>query len=161
MITHIILFTLLLGLLLFVGYRRVSKPALVRTLSGGLLALNGILVVLALALALLLWLDYPGVTQATPLIQEGETAQEGAQGQQQAQAGGSNFTALGAALATGLAAIGAGIAVGITGSAAIGAITEKPEAFGRTLIFVGLAEGIAIYGLIISFLILTGGFGEG
>ncbi len=61
-----------------------------------------------------------------------------------------------AALATGLAAIGAGIAVGIAGAAAIGAIAEKPELVGRTLIFVGLAEGIAIYGLIISFIILGG-----
>jgi V/A-type H+-transporting ATPase subunit K len=64
---------------------------------------------------------------------------------------------LAAALATGLAAIGAGIAVGIAGAAAIGAISEKPELLGRTLIFVGLAEGIVIYGLIISFIILGGG----
>lgn len=61
-----------------------------------------------------------------------------------------------AAIATGLAAIGAGIAVGIAGAAAIGAIAEKPELLGRTLIFVGLAEGIVIYGLIISFIILGG-----
>ena len=61
---------------------------------------------------------------------------------------------LGAAIATGLAAIGAGIAVGIAGAAAIGAIAEKPELLGRTLIFVGLAEGIVIYGLVVSFLIL-------
>lgn len=64
---------------------------------------------------------------------------------------------LAAAIATGLAAIGAGIAVGIAGAAAIGAIAEKPELLGRTLIFVGLAEGIVIYGLIISFIILGGG----
>lgn len=63
---------------------------------------------------------------------------------------------LGAAIATGLAAIGAGIAVGVAGAAAIGAIAEKPELLGRTLIFVGLAEGIVIYGLIVSFLILRG-----
>ncbi|MDZ7799697.1 MAG: ATP synthase subunit C [Trueperaceae bacterium] len=65
--------------------------------------------------------------------------------------------ALAAAVATGLAAIGAGIAVGIAGAAAIGAIAEKPELLGRTLIFVGLAEGIVIYGLIVSFIILGGG----
>jgi len=63
---------------------------------------------------------------------------------------------LGAAIAVGLAAIGAGIAVGISGAAAIGAIAEKPELLGRTLIFVGLAEGIVIYGLIVSFIILRG-----
>lgn len=59
-----------------------------------------------------------------------------------------------AAIAVGLGAIAAGIAVAITGSAAIGAITEKPERLGQTLIFVGLAEGVAIYGLIIAIMIL-------
>ena len=63
--------------------------------------------------------------------------------------------ALAAALATGVACLGAGLAVGMTGSAALGTIAERPESFGRALIFVGLAEGIAIYGLIVSFLILT------
>lgn len=67
------------------------------------------------------------------------------------------YARLAAALSTGLAAIGAGIAVSGTGAAAVGAIAEKPEAFGRSLIFVGLAEGIAIYGLVISFLVLPQG----
>ena len=62
---------------------------------------------------------------------------------------------LAAALSTGLAALGAGIAVSNVGSAAIGAMAEKPEILGRTLIVIGLAEGIAIYGLIISILILN------
>lgn len=62
---------------------------------------------------------------------------------------------LAAALATGLSALGAGIAVASVGSAAIGALAEKPELLGRALILVGLAEGIAIYGLIISILILN------
>jgi V/A-type H+/Na+-transporting ATPase subunit K len=65
------------------------------------------------------------------------------------------FTSLAAGLSTGLACIGAGIAVASTGAAAIGVIAEKPESFGRSLIFVGMAEGIAIYGLIISFMILN------
>ena len=59
-----------------------------------------------------------------------------------------------AALSTGLAAIAAGMAVAAVGSAAMGAIAEKPEIMGRSLIFVGLAEGIAIYGLIVSIMIL-------
>ncbi len=59
-----------------------------------------------------------------------------------------------AALSTGLAAIGSGIAVAISASAAIGAISEKESLLGKTIIFVGLAEGIAIYGLIISIMIL-------
>ncbi len=60
-----------------------------------------------------------------------------------------------AAVSTALAALGAGFAVGKVGTAAIGALAEKPELFGRLLIFVGLAEGIAIYGLIVSILILN------
>ncbi len=59
-----------------------------------------------------------------------------------------------AALATGMSSLGAGYAVGLVGSAAMGALAEKPELFGRLLIFIGLAEGIAIYGIIISVLIL-------
>lgn len=59
-----------------------------------------------------------------------------------------------AALSTGLASIGAGIAVAVSGSAAIGAISENEKLLGKTVIFVGLAEGIAIYGLIISIMIL-------
>lgn len=59
-----------------------------------------------------------------------------------------------AALSTGLATIGAGYAVGAVGSSALGAVSEDPRILGKTLIFVGLAEGIAIYGLIISILII-------
>ncbi len=60
-----------------------------------------------------------------------------------------------AALATSLSSLAAGYAVATVGSAAVGALTEKPELLGRVLILVGLAEGIAIYGLIISILILN------
>ena len=59
-----------------------------------------------------------------------------------------------AALAAGLAAVGAAYAVAVVGAAAMGAVVEKPETAGRALIFVGLAEGIAIYGLIIAIMIL-------
>lgn len=62
---------------------------------------------------------------------------------------------LAAALATGLACIGAGIAVAMVASSAIGAISENPSLLGKTIIFAGLAEGIAIYGLIISIMILN------
>ena len=55
----------------------------------------------------------------------------------------------------GLAALGAGYAVAQVGTAALGALAEKPELFGRVLVMVGLAEGIAIYGLIVSILILN------
>ena len=66
-----------------------------------------------------------------------------------------SFGLIAAAVSTALAALGAGFAVARVGTAAIGALAEKPELFGRLLIFVGLAEGIAIYGLIVSILILN------
>lgn len=61
---------------------------------------------------------------------------------------------LAAAIAVGAAALGAGLAVAVVGSAAMGAMSEKPELAGRALIFIGLAEGIAIYGLIVAVMIL-------
>jgi V/A-type H+-transporting ATPase subunit K len=62
---------------------------------------------------------------------------------------------IGMALATGLACVGAGIAVGSVGSAALGLVGEQPGAIGTTLIYVGLAEGVAIYGIVISMLIFS------
>ncbi|MGL6173551.1 MAG: ATP synthase subunit C [Cellulosilyticaceae bacterium] len=67
---------------------------------------------------------------------------------------GEGFKYLAAALSTGLATMGTGRAVGSVGSSAIGAVSEDPSILGKTLIFVGMAEGIAIYGMIISILIL-------
>lgn len=63
---------------------------------------------------------------------------------------------VGAALSTGLAAVGAGIATGSAASAALGALSENEGIMGKALIFVALAEGIAIYGLVISIMILMG-----
>jgi len=60
---------------------------------------------------------------------------------------------IGAALAVGLSGIGGGIAVGAASAAALGAISEDEKMFGKTLLFVGLAEGVALYGLLIAFLI--------
>lgn len=69
-------------------------------------------------------------------------------------AGGNGLGFIAAALSTGLATIGAGYAVGAVASSALGAVSEDQSLLGKTLIFVGLAEGIAIYGLIISIMIL-------
>lgn len=68
---------------------------------------------------------------------------------------GMGLAILGAGVPTALSTIGAGIAVGPIGAASLAAITEKPEILGRTLIYLGLAEGIAIYGLVISILLLN------
>ena len=61
---------------------------------------------------------------------------------------------LAAALSTGMSCIGGGIAVSAAASAALGAISEDGSILGKALIFVGLAEGVCLYGLIISFMIL-------
>ena len=66
----------------------------------------------------------------------------------------SGWAAIAAGIAVGLGSIGAGIAVGQVGAAAMGVIGEKPELLGKTLIYLGLAEGIAIYGLVIAILLL-------
>ena len=69
----------------------------------------------------------------------------------------SNAAGLGyiaAGLSTGLSCIGGGIAVASAASAALGAISEDENILGKSLIFVGLAEGVCLYGLIISFMIL-------
>lgn len=62
---------------------------------------------------------------------------------------------LGAALAVGLAALGAGIAVGQIGASALAAMSENPDLGGRALPFVGLAEGIALWGFIVALMILS------
>lgn len=101
---------------------------------------NLLLVMFGIGLAAV-WLVTPGAVSAAGIAQE--AAQDA-----------NIYAKLAAGLATGLGSIGAGIAVSGTGAAAVGAIAEKPEAFGRSLIFVGLAEGVALYGLIISILVL-------
>ncbi len=62
---------------------------------------------------------------------------------------------VGAGIAAGLASCGAGIGLGTASAAAIGAIAEKPEMLGRTLLFVVLIEAIAIYGLAMFFIIYS------
>ena len=62
---------------------------------------------------------------------------------------------IGAALVTGMSALGAGIAVASAAPAAIGATSEDPKSFGKALIFVALGEGVALYGLLISILIIN------
>jgi V/A-type H+-transporting ATPase subunit K len=63
-------------------------------------------------------------------------------------------TLIGAAIAVAGSSIGAGIAVAYTGSAALAAMSERPEMFGRSMVIVGLAEGIAIYGLVVAIILI-------
>ena len=62
---------------------------------------------------------------------------------------------IGIALPTALSTVAAAFAVGPIGAASLAAVSEKPELFGRTLVYLGLAEGIAIYGLVLSILLLN------
>ncbi|MER6631217.1 ATP synthase subunit C [Streptomyces sp. NPDC000987] len=72
-----------------------------------------------------------------------------------AQSSGSGSAALiGAAIAVAGASIGAAVAVAYTGAAALAALSERPELFGRAMVIVGLAEGIAIYGLVVAILLI-------
>jgi V/A-type H+-transporting ATPase subunit K len=70
------------------------------------------------------------------------------------QASISRFAFIAAAVAFGLGAIGAGVAIGNVGAAAMGAIAEKPEIAGQALIFVALAEGLVVFGFITALMIL-------
>lgn len=118
--------------------RENPAKALAR-LVNGFNAFNFLVGFMAAGLAMV-WLASPSTVLAAGAAQEGGAFDQ--------------YATLAAALSTGLASVGAGIAVGGSGAAAVGATAEKPESFGRSLIFVGLSEGIAIYGLMISFIIL-------
>lgn len=72
-----------------------------------------------------------------------------------AASGADGMAYIGAAAATGLSCIGGGIAVGNAAPAAIGATSEDPKAFGKAIIFVALGEGIALYGMLISIMIIS------
>ena len=122
----------------FFQQRKNQPSEAARTLVHGLNGFNALVGLMA-AGAGFVWLFSPGAAAAAGLGQGAAT---------------DPYATLAAAISTGLACVGAGIAVAGSGAAAVGAIAEKPESFGRSLIFVGLSEGIAIYGLLISFLVL-------
>ena len=69
-------------------------------------------------------------------------------------AAGNSAALIGAAIAVAGSTIGAGIAVAYVGAAALAVMSERPELFGRSMVIVGLAEGIAIYGLIIGIILI-------
>lgn len=73
---------------------------------------------------------------------------------QQTPAGGNWAALIGAAISVAGSSIGAAIAVAYTGAAALAALSERPELFGRAMVIVGLAEGIAIYGLIVAIILI-------
>jgi V/A-type H+-transporting ATPase subunit K len=125
----------------FLSLRSDNPVKAATNLVAGFKGYNVFLILMALGIGAV-WLVSPQTVYAAGIL-----AQEAAA---------DPYASLAAGISTGLAALGAGVAVSGTGAAAIGAIAEKPEALGRSLIFVGLAEGVAIYGLLIAFLVLFG-----
>jgi V/A-type H+-transporting ATPase subunit K len=128
----------MIGLGVYLEFRPGRVPSL-KWIKGGVMA-N--FVVFAVALAAVLLLGTQEVMAQEPVAASKEISV------------GLALALIGIGLPTGLAAIGAAIALGPVGSAALAVIAEKPEMFGRTLIYLGLAEGIAIYGLVMSILLL-------
>ncbi len=116
------------------GLRQMTRDTVL-----GLGALN-LIVALAMVGVGLTWLFAPPVAEASGMGQVVEARDP--------------MAYIGAAVAVAVGSLGAGHAVAAVGSAAVGTVAEKPEIFGRALLFVGLAEGVAIYGLIIAFIIL-------
>ena len=92
------------------------------------------------------------VTTAVTEMQQNQDAQKEENNTEEESSG---IGMIAAAIATGLGCIGAGIAVAVVASSAVGAISENPSLLGKTIIFAGLAEGLAIYGLIIAIMILN------
>ena len=86
-------------------------------------------------------------------IQDVMAQPEAAEGMREISVG-LGLAIIGIGIPTALATVGAGIAVGPVGAASLAVIAEKPEIFGRTLVYLGLAEGIAIYGLVVTILLL-------
>ncbi len=116
----------------------MDSKKLKRLIMGQFLAFSGLLVALSMIMVLMSVVQVMG----NPI------------GAQTAQLSAAGDKSIGAGLAMGFAGAGAGIGLGTASAAAIGAITEKEEMFGKTIIFVGLIEGIAVFGFVVAFLIL-------
>ena len=132
---------LTLGLGAYLEFRPLTDGARAQRWWKGTLGTNLLVFVSASVGALLLGIDN-AMAQEAAAAPHGEISV------------GLGLALLGAGLPTGLAAFGAGLAVGPVGAASLAVIAEKPEMFGRTLIYLGLAEGIAIYGLVVTILLL-------
>lgn len=138
---------LLAGVLLLA--RRHPRSAALVLGGAGALVLVGALVTLAVV-----GLGEPA-TAATALQAAPAPSPDATTSNADAGAGAGNWAALlGAAIAVAGSSIGAAIAVAYTGAAALAAMSERPEIFGRAMVVVGLAEGIAIYGLVVAVILI-------
>jgi V/A-type H+/Na+-transporting ATPase subunit K len=119
---------------------------------------NAALVVVALSVfGVVLATSTPPAEATAPVAAANLTADEPAQDTTEPSAAGwsaRSAALLGASIAVAGCGIGAAIGVAYTGAAALAAISERPEIFGRAMVIVGLAEGIAIYGLIVGIILI-------
>ena len=136
--------------------RRLDPRRAILVLLGASLATMAAAFVLT-AVGVSAWNDDPADTP-TALVErsaEREPSVAPAQADAAPQENDSGAAFIGAAIAVAASTIGAGIAVAYTGSAALATVSEQPDLFGRAMVVVGLAEGVAIYGLIVAVLILA------
>ncbi len=122
--------------------------------SGFKKSLFGFIAVLFLFVIAVAALD---VIKANAQTQEGTAVQQAAGGEvkpEKTTPEHNKWAFIAACVAVSIGSVAGGGAVGYVGAAAMGALSEKPELFVRALVFVGMAEGIAIYGLIIAIMIL-------
>ncbi len=95
-----------------------------------------------------------GASTATSASVEARPAVRAAATTSSTSSSSSSAAFIGAAIAVAGSSLGAALAVAYTGAAALAAVSERPELFGRALVVVGLAEGIAIYGLIVAIILI-------
>ena len=132
----------LISLPAFVVAASAAAMMMIRWRSAGLkvlVAVNAAVVVVALGLLA------SALNAAPALAAEPDTS---------AATGSGGIALIAAAIAVAGSSLGAAIAVAYTGAAALAAMSERPEVFGRAMVVVGLAEGIAIYGLIVSIMLI-------
>jgi V/A-type H+-transporting ATPase subunit K len=125
----------------------MATRVVLRTRSGAALGVflgfNAVLALLAVAVLVLAAGTDPVAAQTMTAVTTADSATT------------SNWAALlGASIAVAGSSIGAAIAVAYTGAAALATMSERPELFGRAMVIVGLAEGIAIYGLIVAIILI-------
>ena len=146
MIVLLILSLVLIGGTMVYGVKSMSNNTFSSKRFKKVLKINiGILIPIVIGFMVL---AIPGIAHAAEAVATSEDVAA------TVESTGSGLKYIAAALSTGLAAIGAGYAVAAAASSAIGAVSEDEKLMGKTLIYVGLAEGIALYGMIISFMIL-------
>jgi V/A-type H+-transporting ATPase subunit K len=134
----------------FVAATTVAVLLISRRSKGGLRLLVGInAAVMMGALALL-----TAALNAGPAVASGGAAPAAVVVAASPSAGAGSAALYAAAIAVAASCIGAAWAVAYTGAAALAAMSERPEIFGRAMVVVGLAEGIAIYGLVIAIVLV-------